>query len=189
MKTYDSETKSKARKLIAKIIQDRSMLDIYTLVHKQYWKVLGFSSYEECLEQYDDLPTYTTIRKVYNAVKYQKTYLPDTTVGDLKEGVLRPIYKSNISKRIKIMVAKRIVSSGKALSAIKEKDVLRFIASPNLSKSDKEKALAFAQKLVTDNQLDEICEYVDSSEMDNERSEAFLKRIGINVRKILIEYV
>lgn len=112
---------TKAKKLIANIIEKDKMLDIYTFVHNKAWKHLEFSSLNECVDENLQLPCYSKMRRIYTAVTFQKTYLPDTEVGDIKEGVLRPICAGNHTDVIKTRVAAMILKSEKGLDKLKKK--------------------------------------------------------------------
>jgi hypothetical protein len=184
-KTNDSRRK-KAKDLVASIIENDNMIDIHRFVDKKIWKDLGNSSLSECLDENLDLPCDSKMQRIFKVVEFQLAYLPEIEIGEIKEYSLRPICRGKHSNHIKRSVAHKILNSGKSPNELKNRDISGFITSSLLNKREKEKAAEFAQGLVTDNLLDEISDYVDTAGMNDQHCEAFLRRIGLKVRIILM---
>lgn len=187
MKNTNNSRKRKAEALVSNIIENKNMIDIHRFMDKKIWKDLGMGSLSACIDENIKLPSETTMRRVFKAVEFQLAYLPEIEIGEINKFTLLPISEGDHSKHIKRSVAQKILNSVKSPNEITKNDVLGFIASSQLNEHDKKKATEFAQILVTDDLLDEISDYVDMAEMDDLHCEAFLRRIGLKVKTILMK--
>ncbi|MCX7092028.1 MAG: hypothetical protein NTY50_01065 [Methylobacter sp.] len=178
---------TKAKKLIANIIKSDNMLDIYTFVHSKAWELLGFNSLPECIKNDPKLPCYSKMLRIHKAVVFQKTYLPDTEVGSIKEGVLRPICAGIHTEVIRKRVAVKILKSEKGLDQLKKKDIETFIKSSKivLSTKQKNKASEFAQLMITPQYSRKIEQYIEQTKMGPKRRDVFIRQIGLKVRSEL----
>ncbi len=177
----------RAKELLAQIKKNRAMQDIYNFVQQDLWEYLGYSSLKECLEKHHDLPRYPQIRKIYNAVDFQITYLPDSEVGEIKEGVLRPICTKKYSDIIKKQVAVKMSHSTKEFNELTQKDIEGFIKSSMnvLNRKQKKAALEIVKEMLTQKKLEKIDCYLKEFNMNEQKQAAFFQEIGRQVRREL----
>lgn len=173
-------TKAQLPPLIANIIKNKGMQDIYEFMKEESWKDYDCNSLTECINKYPGLPAYSTMLRHYKMVEYQLMYLPGTKIGDFKRSVFRTICEGKLSDKIKARVAAKILNSNKEFQELTTNDIEKFIMNSKvvLNQRHMDAALNFAEDIITEKYLDKIEEYIEKHNLSMEKQKVFFREIG-----------